>query len=118
MKVPVRRWGRDKTEIMKDALTRKKYRLWRLTVAPVVIALVIGGLLLMLWPGLFAVLFGVLMLRQSCTAEQEFAGRRQPVFESSLLCSDNRWSGLLLAPRINYMWPAVRNANVSRRCYG
>ncbi len=43
------------------------------TVAPVVIAFVLGGLLLMLWPGLLALLFGILLVIQSCTAEQEVA---------------------------------------------
>ena len=43
------------------------------TVAPVVIAFFLGGLLLMLWPGLLALLFGILLVIQSCTAEQEVA---------------------------------------------
>lgn len=43
----------------------------RLTWAPVAIALVLGGVLLMLWPSFFAAFFIVLMLLQSCTVEQE-----------------------------------------------
>ncbi len=46
-------------------------RPFRLTWAQVVIALVLGGVLLMLWPGFFVVFFAVLMLLQSCTVEQE-----------------------------------------------
>lgn len=43
----------------------------QLTWVSVVIALVFGGVLLMLWPGFFVVFFVVLMLLQSCTMEQE-----------------------------------------------
>ena len=46
-------------------------RPFRLTWAQVVIGLVLGGVLLMLWPGFFVVFFAMLMLLQSCTVEQE-----------------------------------------------
>jgi len=58
--------------MMGDSLMSDTGRPLRLTWVPVVIALVLGGLLLMLWPGFFVVFFAVLMLLQSCTVEQEF----------------------------------------------
>ncbi|MCP9446256.1 MAG: hypothetical protein NNA22_01625 [Nitrospira sp.] len=47
-------------------------RLWiaRWIVRSVVLALALGALL-MIWPGIFALFFGMLLLLQSCTAEQE-----------------------------------------------
>lgn len=46
--------------------------LWivRWIVRSVVLALALGALL-MIWPGIFALFFGLLLLLQSCTAEQE-----------------------------------------------
>ncbi len=71
------------------------------------------GALLMIWPGIFALFFGMLLLLQSCTAEQEniawgwaevrldsyhlfsFSGRRGFVFSSVL--------GNVFAPLAHYL---------------
>ncbi len=57
---------------MEDSPTRNRHQSRRVTLAPVIIAMMLGGFLLMLWPSLFALLFGVLLLLQSCIVEQEF----------------------------------------------
>lgn len=58
---------------MEDSPIRAKRLSLRSTVAPVMIAFVLGGLLLMLWPGLLALFFGILLMIQSCIAEQEIS---------------------------------------------
>jgi hypothetical protein len=52
-------------------MEKDKGQIGQLRVASVVIALALGGFLLMLWPGLIALFFGALLLFQSCTAKQE-----------------------------------------------
>ena len=51
-----------------------RHRCVGLNWAPFVIALLLGGGLLMLWPAFFAVFFAVLMLLQFWMVEQELTG--------------------------------------------
>ncbi|MCP9469603.1 MAG: hypothetical protein NNA31_06340 [Nitrospira sp.] len=51
-------------------MIRNQFWIARWILRSVVLALALGALL-MIWPGIFALFFGMLLLLQSCTAEQE-----------------------------------------------
>ncbi|CUQ67724.1 hypothetical protein [Candidatus Nitrospira inopinata] len=52
-------------------MIRNRFWIARWIVRSVVLAVALGALL-MIWPGIFALFFGLLLLLQSCAAEQEY----------------------------------------------
>lgn len=52
-------------------MIRNRFWIARWIVRSVVLAAALGALL-MIWPGIFALFFGLLLLLQSCAAEQEY----------------------------------------------
>ena len=64
------RRDRGEIETMEDPMIRDKNQLFRLPVVAITFVLVLGALS-MIWPGIIALFFGVLLLLQSCCVEQE-----------------------------------------------